>query len=404
MLRDRRDLEKKLISFIDNKGGSRMRDGQKIRNEWCWELLNKYNIPLAMSKDLISFSKDFSEYNEFVLFTVTDVVAPKLLDEYFSTREIKAYSNEKYKEINIDFPIKIPMIQVADDQFIGATTVQFLMKLRDAQLINYNADTQRALEVMVNNGRELYRPYVSKTNVKEIKELFADRKFISNTISLNINTDDEKADWGYDEKTFILYINNISAFDIFDGYHRYLGMAAVYMDDPSFDYPMELRITTFPTSKAKQFIWQEDHKTKMKKLDVDSLNQYDNGNLVVKRLNTDPESSLNGAIRINGGYISAGVMAKAIGKLFFKDKKIDRPRVNKVSTQLIKQLNNFTNAYPEYLNNHWESYEINIIIYGISIGMNAKQIYNIIENLTQENRNKLGALSINSLKEVCRYD
>lgn len=42
MLRDRRDLEKKLISFIDNKGGSRMRDGQKIRNEWCWELLNKY--------------------------------------------------------------------------------------------------------------------------------------------------------------------------------------------------------------------------------------------------------------------------------------------------------------------------------------------------------------------------
>jgi hypothetical protein len=174
-----------------------------------------------MSTDIMSQRKDLSEYNEFILYAVTNVVKPEEVNKFFTESEIKLYDGKKYDTSTIQFPLKLHLIKITDEQYIGKTTAQFLMQLREKQLINYNAETQRVLRIMLKGGTKILRPYVDSKAVSEIEEYYADRIFIPNMITLNINLDDEKADYHYDEKEEILKISDISSFDIVDGYHRY---------------------------------------------------------------------------------------------------------------------------------------------------------------------------------------
>lgn len=377
MLKDRKELEKYLIKYVSNTSDT------KVRQHWYTELEERYNIPISMSSDILTMRKDFSEYNEFVLYAITDVVKQEQISKYYAEREIQSYSTTKYKIKKVGFPIKLKMLQVDDDQFIGVTSAKFLMKLREAQLINYNADTQRALEIMINDGREIFRPYVSSVNVNEIKELYGNKGFIPNTISLNISLDDDKADYNYDEESCTLKINNLTAFDIFDGYHRYLAMAANYDADNSFDYPMELRITIFSVERAKQFIWQEDHKTKMKKVDAATFDQYNPGNIVINKLDSDAMFNLQNNIGLQDKLIHGGVMSEIINKLYFT-KKPDRRQIISVTRELKDELNLFTETYEEYLERKWKKHEILITIFGIYNGYTSEVIYTAINSITKE--------------------
>ena len=401
MLRDRKDLETSIIKHITNQGGSLRKDGQNIRNEWAWTLLRQYNIPLSMSKDIISLNKDLSEYNEFILFAITQVIYPKKLKEYYTEREISAYSKEQFKTHTISFPIEFTMIKVDEDQYIGVTSAKQLMEFREAQLINYNADTQRALEVMTNNGTRTYRISTNKQAVNEITDLYMNGQFIPNTISLNINMDDETADWQYSEKDKILRINNIKMFDIFDGYHRYLGMANAAAKNPEFNYPMELRITNFSVSKAKQFIYQEDQKTKMTEVNSSAYNQSDSGNIVANRLNSNPESYLNGKVGIKG-IVNAGLLGESISKICFDGKKAETKDIIKTTNTLITQFNKFLEECPEYLDREWFMYEIPMIVYGINEEYSFKSITVKIQSLSTAQKNKLYSCNVKVLKEV--YD
>ena len=403
MLKDRKDLENSIIQHITNMGGSLRKDGQNTRNEWAWTLLRQYNIPLSISKDIISLNKDISEYNEFILFAITQVVYPKKVNEYFTEREISAYSKEKYKLHEVSFPIDFTMIKVDEDQYIGVTSAKQLMEFRDAQLINYNADTQRALEVMIDGGVKTYRISTNKQAINEITDLYMTNQFIPNTISLNINMDDETADWQYSEKEKILRINNIKMFDIFDGYHRYLGMANAYAKNKDFDYPMELRITNFSVTKAKQFIYQEDQKTKMTEIDSSSYNQYNSGNVVASRINHNPEFHLSNRIGIKG-TLNPGIFGEAISKIYFDNKKVETMEIIKTTNILIERLNGFIEEYPEYLEKDWSFYEINIILYGINKEYSFADIVEKIKSLTNTQKSKLNHCNIKLLKEVFGND
>lgn len=389
MLKDKRDLENALTRYL-MKIDKTVVANKKNTQEWYVELYNKYNIPIEMSSDIICLRKDISGYNEFELFAITDVVKSDMIPIYFTPKEIKMYTGMKHKAASKKRVYRIPMIQITEDQYIGGTSVQFLMELRENRLINYNADTQRALEKMLAGGNVIYRPYVNKKAVSEIAAAFAENNFIPNTISLNINMDDEKADYDYYPDEHILEIRDITAFDIFDGYHRYLGMARVWDENHKFDLPMELRITMFSVSKAKQFIFQEDHKTKMKKMDARTYEQNNYGNIVANRVNTDPSSVLRGKVNITDGIISAGYFAEAVEKYYFKDEKnVTRKMVNDVGTKLITQLNEFIDTYPTYLDNEWEKPDIYIAVYGLSKDYGSDKIYLALQNAPVELKKRI---------------
>ena len=384
MLKDRGELEKKLIIYITNNITNRNKMSE--RQQWGLELYSKYGIPVSMSSDIIGGRKDLSEYNTFVLFAITDIIKPEWIEQYYSPQEIKMFNGQQYDVEPIKFPIKLHLIKITDDQYIGRTTAQFLMKLRAEQLINYNADTQRALRIMVKGGTIILRPFLNSKAVNEIDESYATGTFIPNMITLNINQDDENADYVYDEKEEILTINNITAFDIADGYHRYLGLSRNYDRDNNWDYPMMLQISTFSVGKAKQMIFQEDQKTQMKKIDSFTYNQYNSGNMVVTRLNSDNNCNLSGLINITDGIVDAGILAKAIDRLYFQKKNVERKEIINTAKLLRSELNYFTEEHSEYLERKWEPYEILAIVYGLFNEYEPDQIVDAISHLSKENR------------------
>lgn len=403
MLKDRSGLEKYLIKTvianISNKNTI------SATQKWCMELFEEYNIPIALSSDILSQRKDLSEFNEFILFAITDVLKPSKIKEYYTEKEIKLYTGKKYIVETINFPIKLHLIRVTPDQFIGATSAKFLMYLREKQLINYNADTQRALKIMLKGGTKMLRPYINEKTVGEIDDCYASNTFIPNMITLNINPDDENVEWTYNAQNEMLYISNITAFDIVDGYHRYLGMARNYDRDNKWDYPMMLQITMFPIGKARQLIYQENQKTKMKEEDLSAYNQYDVGNIVVNRLNNDPDSDLSGLIDLNDGLINWTVLAQGINKLYF-DKSAGRKEAIETSKQLIRDFNNFIGDNTNYLKTKWDTHEILIILYGFRNNHSLPEIELALRNISGEQIDTLNRLKdintkvLNILKEV----
>lgn len=403
MLKDRAELEKKLLNIMVRN--MTKQNSMTISQQWYLELFEKYNIPIGMSSDIISQRKDLSEYNEFILFCITDIISPKQIEDYFTEVEIKLYKDQKFETDAIQFPIKLHLIKVDKDQYIGRTSAQFLMQLRNKQLINYNADTQRALRIMLKGGTKILRPYIDDTAVNEIEESYSSNTFIPNVITLNINLDDENADYTYDDKTESLVVKNITAFDIVDGYHRYLGMGRNYDKNISWDYPMILQITMFSVGKAKQFIFQENHKTKMREIDAATYDQHNDANYVVERLNSDSACHLNGQINLANGNINAGVLSKVIGKLYFP-KKVDRKEAIATFKSIQQGLNEFVEECDEFLDCKWNAYDIITIMYGIQNNHTPSEILTALNNLTQEQKNTLSTIQdinlrvIKILKEV----
>lgn len=407
MLKDRSELEILLIEIFTNNISTKL--GMNLHQEWCLKLSEKYNIPIGMASDYISRRKDLSECNEFVLFAITDVVKPDKIETYYTPTEIKMYSDKKLKLKTLKFPIKLKMIQITKDQFIGKTSAQFLMQLREKQLINYNQETQRALKVQIRGGEKILRPFVDSRAVNSITEMYEDNSFIPNAITLNINFDDEKADWYYDENTMEFVLKDITAFDIVDGYHRYLGMGRAYDKNNKWDYPMVLQITAFSEGKARQMIYQENQKTIMKETELESYNQNNAGNLVVDRINKDSRSNLYGQIDTNSGLIDYSVLSDTINRLWFQ-KDAQRVETIVLSKELMQSLNLLTESITETLKIKWQPYEIMVVMYGFRFEHSIDEIMKALENVSEEQKElmnrhkKIDGRVFNALLEVYGED
>lgn len=381
MLKDRSGLEILLIEIFTNNISTKL--GMNLHQEWCLKLSEKYDIPIGMASDYISRRKDLSECNEFILFAITDIVKPDKIKDYYTPTEIKMYSDKKFELKTLKFPLKLKMIKIADDQYIGKTSAQFLMQLREKQLINYNQETQRALKVQIRGGEKILRPFVDSKAVNNITEMYEDESFIPNVITLNVNFDDEKADYYYDDNTMEFVIKNITAFDITDGYHRYLGMGRAYDKNNSWDYPMILQITTFSEGKARQMIYQENQKTIMKESEVESYNQNNAGNLVVDRINKDSRSNLYGQIDLKDGLIDYSILSDTINRLWFQ-KDAKRVETIVLSKELMQSLNLLTESITKTLEVKWQPYEIMVVMYGFRFEHSTDEIKEALKNISEE--------------------
>ncbi|MDO4975191.1 MAG: DNA sulfur modification protein DndB, partial [Alphaproteobacteria bacterium] len=279
--------------------------------EICINLKKTYNMPADLLLDLLNEKRKAIEYSDFELFGIIEQLEFNKIEEFYTANEIKKYRKEKYDGFSFEFPMEIPAIQVDDDQWITVLDCDYLMKLRKAQLIKYNTATQRTMTRYTNGSEELYKITVNKNAVKNIRTSMENKSFIPNTITLNIPED---ADYEYDNG--ILYIYETDGLDIIDGYHRYLAMAQASSSDNNFNYRTEVRFVCFAESKARQFIYQEDQKTQMSKVDSESFNQNNIGNIIVKKLNDDTDCNLYHEINKEGGIVDSAIMAAAINKVF----------------------------------------------------------------------------------------
>lgn len=301
---------------------------------------DKHDINPTRIMDIIADRISIKSVSDFELFcfleAIKEVYNKDFITESFTEAEIRAFSTMKISKNVVKFPLIIKCVRVRQDQYIGTISVKELMALRGSDMINYNTNTQRAMKERVKKGDVYFQIALNLGAVNKIKESLSSGVFIPNTITLNIPVDSEDT-FEYDEKKNELIISSLDAFDITDGYHRYVAMCALYDSDEDFDYPMELRITNFTEEKTKQFIYQEDQKTRMRKVDSDSMNMDDVANVTLERINQDPMFSLGGQILRNGGLINFSDYAEIIRKCVLK-KKIPRSQRNKKINELLSDL------------------------------------------------------------------
>ena len=359
-------------------------------NNILQEMQNSFNIPTGMTMDLLTERINLEDANEFILFSLC-VCLDKELDKenvfkYFTPIEIDGYSKSKYEEDTIKFPIEIKCVPVSADQWIGSVDVDFIMKLRKAQLINYNVNAQRTLQKVVRGEKSYYKITLNKDAINKICESMNDGNYIPNTITLNMP---ETANFSYDDSKCVLTIKSLDHFDISDGYHRYIAMGQLKDRNPDFNYPMELRIVMFSEDKVKQFIYQEDQKTKMRKIDSDSMNMNAPENLVVERLNRDVMFNLKNKIARNNGSINYGELASVIKYFYFKGQGVDKSvrRIIEVENEIKNKFNKLTEAYPDLLDKVYNFVDLMVIFYTFDnaeiIDYNPERTVNLLNKIDE---------------------
>lgn len=329
-----KEIEKSRINF-DNA----------LRDKYIEKAYSDFNIPRATVIDYISHRSNIEQASildtYIMCYEFDSLCKTDLVSQIFTEVEIRSLKKEKYPTKEFKFPIKVRCIRVASDQWIGVCDADFLMKLRDARIINYNINAQRVMKHYIKNGEDEWKIATNKTAINEMKELYSEEKFIPNTITLNIPEGEEN--FRYDNDTATLTINSVKHLDISDGYHRYLAMALNRDSNPKFNYPMELRITHFPDIRVQQFIHQEDHKTKMKKIDSDAMDMYAPENLVTERINRDPMFCYFGNISHGNSVIDFSEFAACVKYFYFGSKHLSATekatKINAVKNELIDKLN-----------------------------------------------------------------
>jgi hypothetical protein len=343
-------------------------------------LKDKYNIPYSISSDILTLRKHPMEFSEFVLFCILETLDEKQLQKYFNNTEIEGYHKQKYHKTQIKFPFVLSnMVDINSDQWIGKITVKQLMQLKEAQLINYDENSQRTMQHIVDGNKEYYQITINKRAVNKIRESFEIGSYIPNTITLNVPpAENGENEFMYQNGNLIF--NKLSHFNITDGYHRYVAMAQIYDLDNSFDYNMELRVTAFDESRAQQFIFQEDQKTQMKKIVSDSFNQFEPSNKVVMRLNSDPLCDLQGMINRNSAIVDFSELSVLINSLFFKEIPKDNRNleVNNIKNILRDKFNIVYSNMPELFIKKITTKELLILVYIFKTNISTKEMLRAI--------------------------
>lgn len=338
---------------------------KKELQKYSQMIVKKHNMPMNRVIDFLTLRLDISAASEEELFAVSEAFDIDVKD-HFEEEDIKTFSKWKYKQITVPKQFEFEMIQIAYDQWIGKTSVKELMKFRDMQIINYNENTQRVMKRINKGTEEIYAISLNKKAIASMEELFRNGTYISNTITLNMPTDTN-----YTYNNGILTIKNLKRFDITDGYHRYIAMSNLYNQNNDFDYPMELRITNYSEERSRLLIWQEDQKTKMSRIDSNSMNLNSAANMVAQRLNTYSSFLMTGMINNNGGLINASELAEIIratyfpvSKVFSKVKEIETTA--RATREISAGINEVVTQDTSLLTKHWSRYFLYCLIYNIS--------------------------------------
>lgn len=373
-----------LVKYLEKAFVDIMLSKKNMEIEMYDYAYEKYNLSKVIFADCMSGRRSIMEVSNFTLFVLLDSLNYvrkknakfancKKISDFFTEKEIKDFSESKFNNDDnskIEWPLTFDMIQVTDDQWIGAIDIDMLIKIMDNQLINYNPETQRAMQKVSRKGREYYKIAINKNAVNSIEEDIIDGVYIPSALTFNMAEDDDKLDFRYDPSNKKLIINSISAFDINDGYHRYLALLAAKRKDEYCNQVMELRITNFSVEKSQRHIYQEAQKTKMSTVDTNSYNVYDAANIVTKKINESSTCNINSMIGRYNCPIDYASFANCIHIIFFKNhikKEMERKYSIKLSKELIDDFNILTETDEKFLSMKYDVKDIVIILYVFSL-------------------------------------
>lgn len=376
-----------------------LKDHKEVTDKLVASIEKRHGIPMKILLDTITLLQDPVDVSVETIFCIMEAFdkmepskSSQMLPKYFEPGEIEKYSKYKYDRKKLKFPLKFEATEITENQWIGRITAKELRTL--APLINYNPKTQRSLRRVTLNGIEIYTIFLNERALNEITISYLNNSYIPNTITLNIP---EEVDFDYKEGT--LTFKTLKNLDIIDGYHRYVAMSRAYESDPNFDYTMEVRWTAFSEDLARQFIWQEDQKTKMTKVEAAAYNQNDPGNQAIAMLNQ--VTGLKDIISINGN-INAGIASEYLNALWFNKQhhNYTRKEIVEVKKIIERGLMDVLDINSEAFDKRWTSREIGALFLMIK-QEDVEELFSFIDYI---NKIELPIHSVVTKREISRLE
>lgn len=345
MLKEREELETKLQHEL-----RRISTDKEMLTKLIQSLIVT-GLSEKNSGEIVLSIKPLSIYDDRTIYKLSSLLlSDKVVNSFFTPKEVKEYGKTTKTAGKNVFPIKWKMVQIDDRQFIGKITVEELMRLRDLQLLNYNPKAQRPMQTKEFNGEVMLVPTLNTSAVRAIKESYLNKTYIPNTLTLNIPIEDS---FEYDESENELIVYKLEHFDILDGYHRFRALSDIYNLDETFDYSMELRIVSFSDEEARQFIYQEDQKTKMRRIDSESYNQNNFANQIIQELNKF-STILKGKFNANE-FIDPAIAGRMLNISFlFGETKISRRDTIELRSYIEQSFREYENNDMDLLEKKWE--------------------------------------------------
>lgn len=380
----------------------------KEKRELFDNVQNKFGLTFDIVDNMIGFKRDIQEFTPFEIYCVLYFLDRKCLSKYFTQDELDFMENERIEKETVEFPITFEnMVEIAPDQWIGKITTKQLMKLKKARLINYEEGEQRGYQKIKSGSTEIWKPFVSQKNVREIKKAMENDEYIPDPITLNMP---EGAEYSFDYEKHTLKVKSLpkGMFNLDDGYHRYLAISQLYDFNQDFDYPMELRIVNFSNSKANRFIYQQDQKTPMKKIVSESMNPDAVANKIVNFLKQDSGCYVSGMIGRNGADINDAVLSKLVNHFFVSaeykrgKKGGEMAYVMSIKNELKEKFNNVANQNAMFLNKYSDDMLfVTIAVFASDIPEDqyGNKIVAIMDKLTPEDKKMMAISQSNNIRK-----
>lgn len=279
--------------------------------------------------------------------------------DYFSDKEIRKYSKSRTEKQSLKYPIVLEnVLQIDVDQWVTTIKTQDLCKLYNNNLLVYNPATQRNPKSKEINGQTVYRININRQSVAQIKSLLERNLFIPNDISLNI-----RGSFKCDGDSIIIEDDGM---DVIDGFHRLMAIIELTSQNPDYNNTFILNLMYFSEEKAKRYIAQQDKRNKINKSYSRTLDNTRYENLIVTRLNEDPDSCFYGRIKPFGeNRIDSGKMIEAVGYLFRPKNNSD---VGELEQKIRDGLNAIVKAHPA-IEESFDDADMRVALCGIKHGI-----------------------------------
>jgi hypothetical protein len=357
MLKERTELEEKLINVIKNKRLKAKRgvidkivselSKNEIEESIDWINQPEKYIPELDSRELFLLTEQVYKHTE------VDVIKP---EEYFTEIEMKKsrqFSGKLAEEDEITLPFTLEkMIMLNYNTFFGKISGDDLARLSLGRKLHYNFDIQRESDFKRIKDTVIRQPKVVKQNVLEIKDNLKNKKQKHTQITINAaigSAEGGEDDISYDPETMMLTINRGVILDIVDGYHRTKATEELYVEQGHVDHEWILLLTNYSDKEAKEYQGQLAKQTPIAKERREALLGERKGDMVLEQL--IPRSELKDRVSATGSVhtsykelVSYDLMATTITEQFDLEKMVN---VYKVSDYLTKFFNILFGTFEE---------------------------------------------------------
>jgi hypothetical protein len=224
--------------------------------------------------------------------------------KYFVDSEVEKFKRpivekEMYEDIVFD-----NFVQINSNKFSVKLTATELVKWRNIGKARYNPETQRDLiEHEDSDGNSYYKIDINKKSINNMYDLLLKNDFECDDLTFNANTDINTTDDSLPKIVNGKLIIPVGCkLDLIDGWHRSQSICLVKDLNPDFEFTFGIKIVTWSTEKANQFILLQDIKNHLSAKQTTRIDKNNQANYIIDELKLYSKFHLRGTIDNETAY------------------------------------------------------------------------------------------------------